>query len=89
MASHPQIAELFSDGTFFAHPGSPWQRGTNKYTNGLLRQHLPKGSDLSVHTPADLQAIEDRLNHRPRKILDWRTRAQIFAAATICSPTRA
>jgi len=81
MACHDQIAPVLRDGVFFAHPGSPWQRGTNENTNGLVRQYLPKRSDLSVHTPKDLQAIEDRLNHRPRKTLDWRTPAEIFNAA--------
>jgi IS30 family transposase len=81
LAYHHQLAPLLRDGVFFAHPGSPWQRGTNENTNGLLRQYLPKGTDLSIYTPADLKAIEDRLNNRPRKILGWRTPAEIFNAA--------
>jgi transposase, IS30 family len=81
LAYHHEIAPMLSCGVFFAHPGTPWQRGTNENTNGLLRQYLPKRTDLSVHTPADLHAIEERLNHRPRKILDWRTPADVFNAA--------
>jgi IS30 family transposase len=78
MAYHQQIAPLLRDGVFFAHPGRPWQRGTIENTNGLLRQYFPKRTDLSQHSPADLQAIEQRLNNRPRKILDWRTPAEVF-----------
>jgi IS30 family transposase len=69
MACHQQIAPLLRDGVFFAHPGSPWQRGTNENTNGLLRQYFPKRTDLSAHSAADLRAVEHRLNHRPRKTL--------------------
>jgi IS30 family transposase len=78
MAYHDQIAPLLREGVFFAHPASPWQRGTNENTNGLLRQYFPKRTDLSIHTPADLRAVQDRLNNRPRKTLGWRTPAEWF-----------
>jgi IS30 family transposase len=78
MAHHDRIAHLFSDGVFFAYPGRPWERPSSENTNGLLRQYFPKRTDLSVHTAEDLRAVEERLNHRPRKTLGWRTPAQML-----------
>ena len=73
MARHARIAEQTGIGVYFADPYSPWQRGSNENTNGLLRQYLPKGTDLSQVTPAQLQAIQDELNDRPRKRFGFHT----------------
>jgi IS30 family transposase len=63
---------------FFADPQSPWQRGTNENTNGLLRQYFPKGTDVSRWNAEEIAAVADTLNSRPRKILGWRTPAEAF-----------
>ncbi len=73
MSRHQRITDTTPVQVYFADPYSPWQRGTNENTNGLLRQYLPKGTDLSAHDAGALQAIEDKLNNRPRKRLGFRT----------------
>jgi IS30 family transposase len=71
MRNHKQISIAAEVPIYFCDPHSPWQRGTNENTNGLLRQYLPKGTDLSVRSPNDLAAIAAELNDRPRKTLGW------------------
>jgi transposase, IS30 family len=77
-ALHEQFAVSLQAQVFFAKPHSPWQRGLNENTNGLLRQYFPKGSCLRNVTPEQVQYAVDRLNHRPRKCLGWRTPHEVF-----------
>ncbi|MGE0642624.1 MAG: IS30 family transposase [Nitrospira sp.] len=79
MAEHERLAHRLAIQVFFADPHSPWQRGTNENTNGLLRQYLPKGTDLSDYTQRELNAIAHRLNTRPRKCLGFATPLEIYA----------
>lgn len=79
MAGHDHVAALFGEGVFFPHAGKPWRRPTNENANGLLRQYLPKGDDLRAYTMDHLRRVEERVNTRPRRTLEWATPAQVLA----------
>ncbi|MET7313798.1 IS30 family transposase [Streptomyces sp. NPDC005134] len=78
LSAHAQFALDTGTKVFFADPHSPWQRPTNENTNGLLRQYFPKGTDLSRWSSTDLEAVAMAINNRPRKVLGWRTPAEVF-----------
>ena len=88
MSQHARLRIDTGLRVYFCDPQSPWQRGTNENTNGLLRQYFPKGTDLSMHSHGDLEAVAFALNTRPRKTLCWRTPAEALQkvlGSTLCN----
>jgi transposase, IS30 family len=83
MSCHKQLTQATGVKVYFADPHSPWQRGSNENTNGLLRQYLPKGTELGVFDQEDLNAIAFKLNTRPRKIHGFKTPLEIYAELLI------
>jgi IS30 family transposase len=78
MTKHALFTGTTGIPVYFCEPRSPWQRGSNENTNGLLRQYSPKGTDLSIHNAADLREVAQELDARPRRVLGWRTPAEVL-----------
>ncbi len=79
MAEHAKLSKNTGMKVYFCDPHSPWQRGSNENTNGLLRQYFPKGTDLSGYTQQQLDAVADELNDRPRMTLGYRSPLDVYA----------
>ena len=78
-AGHREISAALGAGFYFATPYHSWERGLNEHPNGLVRQYFPKGTDFRKVTDTQVRALEERINHRPRKVLRYRTPAEVFA----------
>ncbi len=81
MAAHCELARRSGLDVYFAEPHHPWQRGSNEAFNGLLRRYVGKGTDLSVYSQADLDAISHRINTMPRRLHHWQSAATRHATA--------
>jgi len=79
MAEHAKLTVATNVGVFFCDPHSPWQRGSNENTNGLLRQYLPLTDDFNSLTRRDLNTIARELNNRPRQTLNWKKPSEVFS----------
>jgi IS30 family transposase len=86
MALHKRLSESTGLKIYFADPHSPWQRGINENINGLIREYLPKGTNLSLHSQHDLDRISWDLNTRPRKSMNWRTPTQVLYERSVQEP---
>jgi transposase, IS30 family len=78
MSGHKQFTVDTGIQVYFAHPGSPWERGTNENTNGLVRQYFPKGTDFGTVSAREIKKVEQELNDRPRKVLHWKKPDEVF-----------
>jgi len=77
-AQHQTMADKLAVNVYFAHPYHSWERGLNEHTNGLIRQYFPKGSSMEEITAEQIMAVQNKLNHRPRKILGFKTPYEVF-----------
>ncbi len=84
-SNHKNISKALDCDYYFCHPYSSWERGLNEYTNGLIRQYIPKGTSFEDITPEYIQMIENKLNNRPRKSLNWKTPNEVFYAEKIAA----
>jgi len=86
MAMHKELSKRTGVAVYFCSPRSPWQRVSNENTNGLVRQYLPKGTDLSIHSQEQIDAIADQVNNRPRNGLGVRSPLAVYRELLLNSP---